>query len=431
MHLRIVLLFMLLLPGLAPAATYYVSPAGSDSTACASAQSRATPKQSVNGGVTCLGPGDTLLVLPGVYAESLGNTPASYPYCCGTNACTDVPVPSGTPGNPVTIKAETPRTAILRPPNRNCFYSIIYPAGVQWLVLDGLVTDSVHQTAYGQDVDIRDDHGQDPGHITLQNMEITRSGNHGIAGVCGVGLTMSYHSSDYVIRNNSIHDLGGADLDGCYGIYYHASNGLIEGNEIYNTMSHGIHFYNIQAVGGDNSNNVFRNNVIYNNRSRGFLLASAGRGNQIYNNILYNNGTGDNRGGLVIGCYGPSADVEVYNNTIVGNTGWAIRNCAPNTLVRNNILWSNTQNGISPEGSGTMDHNLIGIDPLFVNAAAADYHLQPGSPARAAGVPMPGISTPSGGPPDLGALQGLSPTGLPGPRPPLPTPQNVRLLPIP
>jgi len=32
--------------------------------------------------------------------------------------------------------------------------------------------------------------------------------------------------------------------------------------------------------------------------------------------------------------------------------------------------------------------NLVNVDPLFVNAAANDYHLQAGSPAKAAGTDL-------------------------------------------
>ena len=84
-----------------------------------------------------------------------------------------------------------------------------------------------------------------------------------------------------------------------------------------------------------------------------------------------------------------------------------------------NILWANTTGTITNEGSGslTSDHNLV-TDPLFVNAAAADFRLQATSAARDTGVVIPGLPRAYlGSAPDIGALEYDPNQGSPLPAP--------------
>jgi hypothetical protein len=58
----------------------------------------------------------------------------------------------------------------------------------------------------------------------------------------------------------------------------------------------------------------------------------------------------------------------------------------------------------------TIANLVLGVDPQFVNPAAADFALQAGSPARGAGVPLPFEPTDLDGAllsatPDLGAYR--------------------------
>ena len=110
-----------------------------------------------------------------------------------------------------------------------------------------------------------------------------------------------------------------------------------------------------------------------------------------------------------------TANVELYNNTIYNNNagtdgpGIAI-GVASNTIIRNNIIY---QNSFSVGGSGTVaDHNLVGVDPGFVSAAALDLHLWRTSPAIDAGVTIATITTdadrvvrPQGAAYDIGAYE--------------------------
>lgn len=100
-------------------------------------------------------------------------------------------------------------------------------------------------------------------------------------------------------------------------------------------------------------------------------------------------------------------DVSVRNCTIVNNTSGLtnfnkLNPSSPTgggitTNTYNNILWNNIAAiGMANNGQLYADHNDFGntnwpgegnidIDPLFVNPAAHDFRLQPGSPVRGAG----------------------------------------------
>src|SRR5262252_5990285 len=76
---RLALLFFmgsLAFEGAAQGATYYTSRSGSDGNSCATAQSTSSPKATVNGGISCLSAGDTLLVRGGTYDEQIASVPS-------------------------------------------------------------------------------------------------------------------------------------------------------------------------------------------------------------------------------------------------------------------------------------------------------------------------------------------------------------------
>ncbi|MCE5200133.1 MAG: carboxypeptidase regulatory-like domain-containing protein [Armatimonadota bacterium] len=123
---------------------------------------------------------------------------------------------------------------------------------------------------------------------------------------------------------------------------------------------------------------------------------------------------------------------KFYNNTIAGANGWAFlsRNGNVITEFKNNIIYSGTATGgiYSDNALFVHSNNIVygtfgdtyggyaggqgsdnlQVDPLFVDAANGDYHLQATSPAIDSGV-FVGLSY-NGSAPDRGALES---TGTP------------------
>jgi len=117
----------------------------------------------------------------------------------------------------------------------------------------------------------------------------------------------------------------------------------------------------------------------------------------VYNSLIYNNSAGNNPMALA-GC-------NSFNCTVYNNTGgylpnpWTAGGMASGSAV-NCIFWGNSGNNgqqIDRTGTQTVTYSIIqngwagtgnlSSDPLFVNAGAADFHLQAGSPAINAGDP--------------------------------------------
>ena len=120
----LVLCLLTVLP--AHAATYHVSPQGSDSTPCGQG-----PRRTINGGLACLSGGDTLLIGGGTYVndfiEDFGNAPP----------------PSGSSwASPTTIKA-APGATVWLTGTRNSEGGFISLERTHYLVVDGLNLDGI------------------------------------------------------------------------------------------------------------------------------------------------------------------------------------------------------------------------------------------------------------------------------------------------
>ncbi len=95
---------------------------------------------------------------------------------------------------------------------------------------------------------------------------------------------------------------------------------------------------------------------------------------RVLNNTFVDNNTGVNQEGMSLSDTGGTYADEIWNNIVVGHaTGILINSGAP-FIVKSNF-WNNATNV-----SGSSDPFEIVADPLFVDRAGEDYHLQSTSP---------------------------------------------------
>ncbi len=399
--------------------------AGNDS----SPGTAALPWRTIQKAADTLQAGDTVLIRAGTYNERV------------------IPQLSGTAGLPITYAAhpgESPvvdGTGIAVPADEGLFHVV----DRQYLRVIGL---RIQHSAYaGIYADIS-------GHLLVQGNSTYDTASSGI-GIWG--------SADVTVEGNRVEESNGGGWQECITVAG-TDTFTVRDNEVLDCHKEGICLKDGSAHGQVYRNRTRRTDSgglyvdawdkhtydidIFQNVVRETLLPKAGIGIsseqgglledvRVYDNVAYGNGFA---GLQVTECCiasHPMQGVVIVNNTFYGNgVGWgggiAMDNPqAQGVVIRNNIVSQNLSFQIVvgttvPPAHVTVDYNLIdGFgdaegetrgsdavegDPRFVNAAAADFHLQATSPAidAGSGVDAPTVDfdgKPRDGQPDIGAFE--------------------------
>jgi len=432
----VVLTLTLSLTSVAVAGFYFVAPGGQDGWPGTEGQPWATIQHAAE----TLDQGDTVYIKAGTYSERV--TPVN------SGAAGDVITYSAYPGDVVTIDGN----GVTLPSSEAGLFEI---SGLSYITVTGLrvinagpgdnhagilVNFSDHvviSNCYTYNTTSSGIAAWNSSNIIIENSEIELACNDGEQECITVAVTDTFEVRHNHVHNSGPGSIGGEGIDVKDG----SRNGKVYGNHVHHINRLGIyvdswdkHTYNIEVYG----------NVVHHCAGDGFALAAENSGLLedviVSNNIAYAN----DYVGLTIGGWGepgathPMSDITVINNTSHdnGKAGWGggilIDNSAVTGLViRNNICSQNSDFQIANEASAPnliVDHNLIDGtqdyegaingddsqtgDPLFADAAAADYHIQLGSPAidngSAVGAPADdydGSPRPQGAGHDIGAFE--------------------------
>ena len=249
-------------------------------------------------------------------------------------------------------------------------------------------------------------------------------------------LTGTADASNIIIENNICYN-NGTETTGIGGGGIHLDSPLdsciVRYNKSYNNDTYGI---NIEIT---KHNQVYYNEV-YGNTTAGIGLSAKNDTNKVYNNTCYNNGIGIK----VLGAQPLSAD-DMVGNVIKNNI------CFDNTTREFSATYGGENDGTYGSGNvyqynmfgeaasnfiewGTGEYvstyavfddsvgsatNSVAGDPLFTNAAGADFTLTANSPAIDAGVDVSlvldyagnVVPLPAGTNPDIGAYEYNQSTG--------------------
>jgi len=279
-------------------------------------------------------------------------------------------------------------------------------------------------------------------HITFDGVRFTKAGNGFVAdGRMGVNTTYANNLTFKNCRfdNNGLDPRSPSSAFPGYGYYMSGGvNITVDNCEFDHNGGWGMHFYTAYSE-PESSGNVFKNNIIHDNGQSpssnqgtgGIIIGSGSSGTQAFNNIIYNNNLHESTSpgeGLRV-AYGASGAL-IYSNTIYNNAIGLYTFNSSGMVAKNNIVTANTQSNILIDGSatgtsvsnnlcfgsgGTSNCQIIGSNPLFVDASGGDFHLVSGSGAIDAGanlgspfnVDFAGVSRPQppGGSWDAGAYE--------------------------
>ena len=335
---------------------------------------------------------------------------------------------SGLPDRPIRITAygEGPPPVITHPGNASNWTRGV-SIRADWIIVEDILIRDVHEAGVYL--------YPEADHNIIRHLEIHDAGTGVTVGGQYNLVTHNYIHDLHMVRSTpDPHDDFGAVGVNLYNSYNEVSFNRME-NCLAPSLDYGIDGGGVEIYGYMESNRIHHNWVAH---SAGFLEVGGGAARDI--TVSYNVSVDNGRFSYLhlTGHYASLVEnFRIEHNTIVevagAENGWALLafggSPTPDTLLaRNNILYADRYNYIANEGGFSHDHNLYYLgggtalgfelgqgeivgDPLFVNRAAADFHLLPGSPAidaaRDLGYPrdFENHLVPTGPAPDLGAFE--------------------------
>jgi hypothetical protein len=245
-----------------------------------------------------------------------------------------------------------------------------------------------------------------------------------INGSCGDADGIQFFGQEHIFKGNYIHDIsfGPPGINSSIGDYN--DNPHIDCFQTW-ASDYGEQASNILFEGNYCDNLQFQNDW---EKGQGWMMEGGANNITIKNNVVRAYRGINTRGGT-----GTQANhLYIYNNTFINNLSFPAQPNvaelfnATHSVIKNNIFYNQKNGTLDLAGDITgivVDYNLVyntdgslpklmpypilhelrGVNPLFVNPSAKDYHLQAGSPAIDSGTNVDLVNDYDGNPRPQGA----------------------------
>ena len=335
---------------------YFVAPNGSN-TADGSA---ASPWATIQHAANSVGPGATVHVAPGDYAEAI------------------VSNISGTDTARIQFVSDTPWGAKIRTTGTE----IVWENRGNYLDIEGFDISS-------DDARIGIANFSDLGYVRIVGNHVHNFPGTGCTSQGGAGILQDYYygEADSDTIGNVVDHIGPSGCNLVHGIYHSTKGGKIHNNIVHNAAGWGIHTWHAATEV------TIANNLVFENGSGGIIV-----------------GAGDSPGGVMADGFTVSNNIVIYNGYGImeyGQTG-------VNNRYLNNLVYGNLYNGFQLQ-NGNVDLGTVIANPQFVNYqpdGGGDHRLTPQSPAidfgTSVGAPpddFDGIARPQGAGWDIGPYE--------------------------
>ncbi len=422
----------------APAADFYVDASATG----AQTGAQQSPFRTVQSAIDAAAGGDTIRVAAGTYVENLriqGEAivlEGGYSSAFVRDPAANMTTLSGAGGNAVINIIEADATID--------GFRITGGTGSTDLLPDGYHGGGIYSrdgspTISNNVIDGNDVRSGDPpfdfffgGGIYVTNAAMATIVNNVVRGnVAGRGAGLAVFGQAALIQGNTIEDNvavgdhGGGLFIGV--VDARITQNIIRRNEVGRELGYGFGS-GLIVVNPGNSAEISFNEVYENSLAVGAVFIDEGARADIHHELIYDNQStaGCEAVGAIYvdGGAGVGSEVTISHVTVVGNVcenavgGNGLRVEGGSTVrVTNSIFWNNAGDDFAVFDTATLALSYsdsqetiegtgnISADPLFVDEAANDYHLAPGSPCIDAGDPASAFDNepaPNGGRADMG-----------------------------
>lgn len=359
------------------AATYYISPSGSNSNSCALAQSSETSKQTFSSVWSCLSAGDTLIVADGTYTSVA--PPAGK---------------SGSAGNAILVQAQNDGSATLsggilfKGNSYLDFAGFKFTATIEAIRVNSNGSgDPSHHLTFRRSAFVCSNTASDGAcvnlsdgthHILLEDFWAFGGGRYTVmcyGGPGGSPPNLDCYSNTFrrgVLRQGPDISSGGNPQAGL-AIYY-ANDNIVENVIVLDSIprsnsSNSAFYLTSHAAPPDVSRNKFYGVIALNNEGRGWYLDHNGTGslNELRNSVIWDS--------VDIGVVFYSADPDLCTGNVVdhvtigSNGSHGVQFACVNLNFTSNLVASNTGFGLRKSGSGTIQTS--NYNNFFSNTSGA------------------------------------------------------------